>query len=72
MNDSSDTKVSYKLFAYKGIECMGIVTIKTVINDNNTFFIEVCGERKYFQFSEIDTKPIEVKNEQYLNKIIVN
>lgn len=64
MSDSSNSEVNFKLFAYKDIGCMRLVTIKTVINDNNTFFIEVCGERKYFQFSEIDTKPREVKNEQ--------
>lgn len=49
MSDSSDTKASYKLFAYKSIESVGLITITTVIS-NNIYCIRTNGECKYFQF----------------------
>ena len=56
MSDSSDFKASYKLFTYKSIEGAGLITVITVIN-NNVYCIKINGESKYFQFSEMDTKP---------------
>lgn len=50
MSDSSDTKVSYKLFAYKGIGGWGgVITVPELISDK---FYAFCVEKewRYFQF----------------------
>lgn len=49
MSDSSDTKVSYKLFAYKGIGGWGLITVPELISDK---FYAFCVEKewRYFQF----------------------
>lgn len=49
MSDSSNSEVSFKLFAYKGIEGWGLITVPEVINDNVYAFC-VIKEWRYFQF----------------------
>lgn len=45
----SNTKVSYKQFAYKGIEGWGLITIPELISDKFYAF-RVGKEWRYFQF----------------------
>jgi hypothetical protein len=49
MSDSSNSEVSFKLFAYKGIAECGPITVPEVINDSVYSFC-VSKDWRYFQF----------------------
>lgn len=49
MSDSSNSEVSFKLFAYKGIAGCGLITVPEVINDSVYSFC-VSKDWRYFQF----------------------
>lgn len=49
MSDSSNSEVSFKLFAYKGIAGCGPITVPEVINDSVYSFC-VSKDWRYFQF----------------------